>query len=167
MSETPADTRWRLARRHSIVGWWGLLVFLTLGLTLEALHGYKIGFYLDPANRIRRLMWTLAHAHGTLIAIVHLAFAAGLGQFGQWTVMRLRVASFLLIDALLLLPLGFFLGGIGNNEVDPSPGILLVPMGGFALLGAVALIAWSATLEARSAGPSTNGATDRRSGRSP
>ena len=144
MSDELADLRRRLARRHYLIGWWGLLVFLSLGIGLETLHGFKVGFYLDPAHRLRRLLWTLAHAHGTLLALIHVAFAVGLGQFGHWTVRRLRLAAFFLTDALVLLPAGFFLGGIGHGEVDPSPGVLLVPVGALFLLAAVGLIAWSA-----------------------
>jgi hypothetical protein len=144
MSEAPPDQLRRTARRHHLIGWWGLLVFLSLGIVLEALHGFKVGFYLDPANRLRRLLWTLAHAHGTLLSLVHVAFAAGLKQLGRWTERRLKLASFLLTDALLLLPAGFFLGGIGHTEVDPSPGVLLVPVGALVLLSAVGLIALAA-----------------------
>jgi hypothetical protein len=145
MNDTLADLRRRLARRHHLIGWWGLLVFLSLGIGLETLHGFKVGFYLDPAERLRRLLWTLSHAHGTLLALVHIGFAAGLPHFGRWTERRLKLASFLLTDALLLLPAGFFLGGIGHSEADPSPGVLLVPVGALALLVSVGLIAWSAT----------------------
>ena len=144
MSDTLDALRRRLAARHHLFGWCGLLVFLSLGIGLETLHGFKVGFYLDPANRLRRLMWTLAHAHGTLLALVHIVFAAGLMRFGRWSERRLKLASFFLTDALILLPAGFFLGGIGHSEVDPSPGVLLVPLGGVLLLIAVALIAWSA-----------------------
>lgn len=139
------ELRQRIARRHHLVGWWGLLLFLTLGLALETLHGFKVGAYLDPEHRNRRLMWTLAHAHGTLIAVVNIAFAATLLQFGRWTAPRLKLASFFLIDALVLLPLGFFLGGLWHTEVDPWLGVLLVPLGALLLLAAVALIAISAT----------------------
>src|SRR5437588_215493 len=144
MSDELAEARRRTARRHHLIGWWGLLVFLSLGIGLETLHGFKIGFYLDPAHALRRLLWTLAHAHGTALSLVHLAFAAGLMHWGRWTLRRLQLASFFLIDALLLLPLGFFLGGIGHTEVDPSAGVLLVPLGALLLLVAVGLIAWSA-----------------------
>src|SRR5687768_1008856 len=144
MSDVPADLRRRLARRHHLIGWWGLFVFVGLGLRLEALHGFKVGFYLDPPHRLRRLLRTLAHAHGTLVSVVNIAFAAGLPVLGRWSAGRLRLASFFLIGALVLLPAGFFLGGIGHTEVDPSPGVLLVPVGGLLLLAAVGLTAWSA-----------------------
>ena len=51
--------RRRLARRHYVIGWCGLLVFLSLGALLETLHGFKIGFYLDPGHKLRRELWTL------------------------------------------------------------------------------------------------------------
>jgi hypothetical protein len=146
MSEADLDLRRRLARRHHLIGWWALLVFLSLGIVLETLHGLKVGLYLDPPHRMRRLLWTLAHAHGSLLALTNIAFAAGLTQFGRWSEKPLRLASFLLIDALVLLPLGFFLGGAWHTEVDPWVGILLVPVGAGFLLGAVALIAWAASL---------------------
>lgn len=147
MNDALIALRKRLARRHQIVGWWALLLFLSLGIALETLHGFKIGFYLDPSHRMRRLLWTLAHAHGTLLAVVHIGFALGLMQFGVWTERRLKLASFFLIDALVLLPAGFFLGGLGHSEGDPSLGILLVPLGAIFLLIAVAFIAWSATVK--------------------
>jgi hypothetical protein len=144
MNEDVAELRRRLGRRHHRLGWWALLVFLSVGIVLETLHGFKIGFYLDPANRTRRLMWTLGHAHGTLLALVNIAFAAGLAQFGAWNERRLKLGSFFLLDALVLLPAGFLLGGVNPSEVDPSPGVLLVPIGALFLLAAVALIAWAA-----------------------
>jgi hypothetical protein len=145
MSDPLSDLRRRLARRHHLVGWWALLVFLTLGIGLETLHGFKADLYLDPANRVRRLMWTLAHAHGTLLAVVNIAFAAGLTAFGTWSERGLKLASFFLLDALVLLPLGFFLGGVGPSEGDPASGVLLVPIGAVLLLAAVAMVAWAAT----------------------
>src|SRR5262249_39270895 len=133
-----------LARRHYLFGWIGLLLFLSLGGALEALHGFKVGAYLDLAHKVRRETWTLAHAHGTLLSLVQLAFAAGVTTLGHWTVARLKLASFLLLDAAELIPLGFFLGGIGHGEGDPSAGILLVPVGALALFVGVCLVVASA-----------------------
>ena len=144
MNDGVEDLRRQLARRHYRIGWSALLVFLTMGATLEALHGFKVGFYLDPDRQLRRELWTLAHAHGTLLALVHLAFAAGLLHFGHWTEGRLKLVSFFLLDALVLMPLGFFLGGLGHTEGDPSLGVLLVPVGAVLLFTAVALILLSA-----------------------
>ena len=126
-------------RRHLRFGWASLSIFLTLGIVLEALHGFKIGWYLDVSNETRRLMWTLAHAHGTLLSLVHVAFgltSRALGSFRSQ-----RAASSCLIGATILLPGGFFLGGITIYEGDPGPGVLAVPIGALLLLAAVFLTA--------------------------
>jgi hypothetical protein len=143
-NEEETATRQRLARRHHLLGWCGLLLFLSLGVLLESLHGFKAGFYLDLNQKVRREMWTLAHAHGTLLSLMNIVFAAGVTQFGRWTAARLRLVSLFLIDAALLIPLGFFSGGISPGESDPSLGILLVPFGAALLFVAVTSIAWSA-----------------------
>jgi hypothetical protein len=41
--------------------------------------------------------------------------AAGVTTFGCWSAARLKLASFLLLDAAVLIPVGFFLGGIGHT----------------------------------------------------
>ena len=130
-----------------MIGWSALLLFLSMGAFLEFLHGFKFGFYLDPENKLRRDLWRLAHAHGTLLALIQIAFAVGLMQFGRWTASRLKLVSFFLLDATLLIPLGFFLGGLDPSEGDPWLGILLVPLGALLLFVAVALIAVSARQE--------------------
>ena len=61
-------------RKTLIVGWALLALFVPLGLTLEALHALKLPVYLDSV--MRREMWTLAHAHGNLLGILCVAFAA-------------------------------------------------------------------------------------------
>src|SRR5580658_8275482 len=86
----------RVALSHHRIGWSALLLFLSLGVFLEFLHGYKLSFYLDPERKLRRELWTLAHAHGTLLALIQIGFAAGLMQFGNWTVKRLKLVSFFL-----------------------------------------------------------------------
>src|SRR5262249_8212354 len=108
------------------------------------------GLYLDAVHRHRRDLWRLAHAHGTLFALIHIVFAIGLAQLGGWTDRTLRLASFLLIDGLLFVPLGFFLGGLDHTEVDPGPGILLVPIGAICMLIGVILVALAARKAERS-----------------
>jgi hypothetical protein len=125
------------ARRHLSFGWWSLLVFLSLGIALEALHGFKVGFYMDLANATRRHVWTLAHAHGTLLSLVNLAFAATLRIFCDGREGWIGLASACLVGATLLLPGGFFLGGVVIYAGDPGLGVLLVPVGGLLLLVAV------------------------------
>jgi hypothetical protein len=133
------------AHRHVRFGWWSLLVFATAGLALESLHGFKVRAYLDVANETRRLMWTLAHAHGTLLALVHIVFGltvrSGLGPVDR----NLRPISTSLMAASVLLPGGFFLGGIAFFSGDPGLGVLLVPVGAVLLLWAVFSIARAAS----------------------
>ncbi len=128
-------------RLHLRVGWWSLLVFLTLGLVLEALSGFKVGLYLDVSNSTRRLMWTLAHAHGTLLSVLNLVFALSLRLAPDWKESRRATASRSLLGALALMPLGFFLGGARIHGGDPGLGVLLVPPGAFLLFVAVLLTA--------------------------
>jgi hypothetical protein len=127
----------RLIRRHMVIGWSGLLVFLTLGIVLETLHGFKASAYLDTRNTTRRLMWTLAHTHGTLFSLVNIVFALSLARLGMTSDKRLRLVSFAFTGALGLMPLGFFLGGLKTYGGDPGPGILLVPIGAVLLLAGV------------------------------
>ena len=133
-----------LRARHLRAGWWGLLVFASVGFGLEALHGFKAGFYLDVGNETRRLLWTLAHAHGTLLALLNLAFAATLPALPALRGPSLATASRCLLGALVLLPAGFFAGGAVVHGGDPSLGVALVPPGAVLLLVALFLIARAA-----------------------
>jgi hypothetical protein len=128
-------------RLHLRVGWWSLLVFLCGGIALEAMHGFKLGFYLDVGNETRRLLWTLAHAHGTLLSILNLVFALTLRSAPGFRGPSLAMASRCLVGALVLLPLGFALGGAFVHGGDPGLGILLVPPGALLLFVAVLLAA--------------------------
>lgn len=127
---------------HLKFGWWSLLFFLTLGVVLEGLHGFKVGWYLDVDQEVRRLMFTLAHAHGALLALVHIAFAATLhvARPGGWSAV---FASRALVIASVLLPAGFLLGGFGISGGDPGPGVVFVPLGALSLFFAVGLAGWS------------------------
>lgn len=128
-----------LERRHLAVGWLTLLVFLTLGIALEALHAFKLSFYLDADHESRRLGLRLAHAHGVLLGLVHVAFAATLRHAAR-VLPRARLSSRLLSAATVLLPGGFLLGGLFARGGDPGLGILLVPAGALCLFVAVALV---------------------------
>lgn len=132
----------QLAQRHLRIGWWSLLLFLTMGVVLEALHGFKLGYYLDVSNSTRRHMWTLCHAHGTLLSILHIAFAASLSLLGRPRPALIGWASSCLSASTALLPGGFFLGGLYIYGGDPGLGIALVPLGALALAAAVGLTAW-------------------------
>ncbi len=127
-----------LCRRHLRVGYVGLAVFLSLGAVLEALHGFKVGFYLDVDNETRRLMWRLAHAHGTLLSVVHVVYALTVKAVPG---AARPLASGTLTAALLLIAGGFFLGGVSVAGGDPNPGVLLVPAGFVALLVSIVVTA--------------------------
>ena len=127
-------------KRHLRFGWWSLLLFATLGLVLESLQGFKVRAYLDVANETRRLMWTLAHAHGTLLAIVHVIFALT-WRSAPASLPNPRPISTSLTAASVLLPGGFFLGGVAFYSGDPGVGVVLVPIGGVLLLFALFSIA--------------------------
>lgn len=130
-----------LTRRHLRFGWWTILLFLTMGLALETLHGFKVGAYLNVSNETRRLMWTLAHAHGTLLGVLNLAFAGTVRILPNWPAAARRFASNALLAATVLMPAGFFLGGMFIYAGDPGLGIILVPVGGLLLFAAVLLTA--------------------------
>jgi hypothetical protein len=132
------------SRRHLRFGWWSLLVFATLGLVLETLHGFKVRAYLDVSNDTRRLMWTLAHAHGTLLALIHVVFGLTIRSGLDIAAANQRLVSNALMAASVLLPGGFFLGGVVFYSGDPGLGVLLVPVGAMSLLIAVFIIARSA-----------------------
>jgi hypothetical protein len=107
---------------------------------LETLHGFKLGWYLDVGQEMRRLMFTLAHAHGTLLALVNIA--AGLTMRAVKGFELTQGASRSLLWGAVLLPAGFFLGGLVIHGGDPGLGILLAPVGALLLLYGVGRAAW-------------------------
>ena len=129
-------------RRHIVIGWCSLLVFLTLGIVLETLHGLKIRWYLDTSNEIRRTMMTLAHAHGVLLGLVHFGFAYTVQNVSHHRESWVRLASPSLTGASITMPAGFLLGGFFIYSGDPGVGVLLVPIGGAFLFLAVAMTIW-------------------------
>jgi hypothetical protein len=128
-----------LAARHRRWGWTCLALFALVGLLLETAHGFKLAAFVD--HETRRTMWRLAHAHGALLGLIHLAFASqragSSDDAGMIGVSRaLRVAT-------LCLPGGFALGGLWFYEGEPGLGIALVPVGAVALIFACARLAWA------------------------
>ena len=128
---SPPDAR--AVTRALRTGWILLALSLPAGVTLEALHGFKVQGYLR--SEVRREMWRLAHAHGTLLGILLLVFAS-LAEAHVAPERRAAIARDLSLGAVLM-PLGFFLGGLLNSEGDPSLGIVLVPLGALFLLAAL------------------------------
>jgi hypothetical protein len=130
MNETPLAR----SRRHLAFGWYALGVCSLLGIGLELAHAFKAGFYLDVDSETRRLMWRLAHAHGTLLALVNVAFGCSIPRLGPGNTAHVRLASACLLMAAVLMPLGFFLGGLFATAADPSLLVGLVPIGAVLLV---------------------------------
>lgn len=125
--------------RNLRFGWWSLLVFLSLGGVLETLHGFKVGWYVDVGNEMRRLMFTLAHAHGTALALVNIVAALTARNVENFE-LRASVSTCLIWSGILF-PLGFFLGGIVTYGGDPGLGVWLVPVAALLLFYSVLRIA--------------------------
>jgi len=124
------------ARHHwcRTVGAWGLFVWLSGGIVLEGLNGFKLAHYLEDG--MRRDLWTLAHAHGTLLSLACLVLAWA-GPLQSLEERRAHWSDRCFAAGAVLLPVGFLLGGAWHSEADPGIGILLVPAGG--LLAAAGL----------------------------
>ncbi len=149
----PDDGPARTSRRHLAIGWWSLLVFVSLGLVLESLHGFKVAWYVNSGEpETTRLMMRLAHAHGTMLSLIHLGFAWSVTQLPGLVGKARFVASRCLLAAGILVPAGFFLAGLpgfvrtgglrlGVLGGDPGLGIVLVPLGAVLLLVAIGLMA--------------------------
>ncbi|MFN7956092.1 MAG: hypothetical protein U0610_30550 [bacterium] len=120
------------------LGWTMIAVFLVGGVVLEAFHLVKLPLYVDA--RLRRELWTLAHAHGTLLGVINVIFALTASRHMSDDTRRARAAALLRFGTPLV-PLGFFLGGIGSAEGDPSVFIVLVPVGALLAAAAVAMLA--------------------------
>lgn len=123
-----------------VTGLVGLTLWLASGVVLEGLHAWKSPAYLE--DPVRRLMLTLAHAHGTLLSaltlLLTLSVLPALALSRPWS----RRAERLFALGAVLLPLGFLLGGLRHPEGDPGWGIALVPVGAASCLAALAIATW-------------------------
>jgi predicted GNAT family N-acyltransferase len=133
-----------IARRQLRVGLWGLVVFVSFGVVLEAFHGFKFMSYLGVEFEARRLSLRLAHAHGTLLSLLNVVFALLCSSGFAPAPAVGRRAGGLLLAATLLLPGGFLLGGLFVHGGDPGLGVLLVPFGAVSLFFAVLSLALGA-----------------------
>jgi hypothetical protein len=130
------------ASGHARLGWWMLAVFAGAGLVIESMIGLRTPWLLDVGMETRRVMFRLAHAHGALLGLVNVAFAASL-RTGIVALdgPELRWPSRLLVTGSVCVPLGFALGGLWFVEADPGPGVVLVPIGALAVVAALVSIA--------------------------
>ena len=102
--------------------WIGLAFWMTFGLLLEGLIGYRIPDYLSDPQR--RELFRLAHAHGNVLSLILLASALGLA-FGMTEPSRISVWA--LRIGVVVMPLSFLLAGIWHYSNDPGLAIWLVP----------------------------------------
>lgn len=109
--------------------WISLALWIAFGILLEGFNAFRSPAFLDDA--VRREMFRLAHAHGTLLNLVLLAAAIcarlDMIRLGPKTSAGMRAA-------VVLLPAGFFFGGLWHFKDEPGLGILLVPIGAVLLL---------------------------------
>jgi hypothetical protein len=113
--------------------WISIAVWMSFGLLLESLIGYRVPAYLR--DDVRREIFRLAHTHGTLLNLVLLGAALcierGLALPSKMGLMAFRVG-------VVLMPVGFLLGGIWHTEGEPGLGVWLAPLGGvLVIMGAV------------------------------
>src|SRR5262249_24909318 len=118
--------------RHLRFGWWALAVYVSLGIGLEVMHGFKISWYLDVGDEVRRLMFTLGHFHETMLALVNFSACLTMRELEGFTIKP--SVSFALIWAAILLPGGFLLGGFMTYDGDPGNAIWLVPLDALLML---------------------------------
>ena len=124
----------RLVERLLFQGWASIAIWMSFGLLLEGLLGYKIPAFLEDGQR--RELFRLAHTHGTLLSLVLITSALCVRLF---EVRPPAVAVGALRLGALLMPLGFLLGGVWHPEGDPGVGIWLVPPGALMVIfGAIA-----------------------------
>ena len=138
---TPARSNSPQSRCTGITcqAWISLAAWIVFGLLIEGLIGFRSPALLD--DPVRREMFRLAHAHGTLLNLVLIAAAI----CARLEMIRLNpVPSLALRTAVVLLPVGFLLAGIWHYKDDPGVGIFLVPVGAVVLLAAALQIALTA-----------------------
>ncbi|UJR80970.1 hypothetical protein [Sandaracinus amylolyticus] len=142
---TLQERRRRACRR---VGWTALLAWALFGLALEAMHGFKIGAYLDDA--LARELLVLAHAHGVGLSLVVLVFGeAGTPLFDHGDHGAMRALH---IGALIV-PLAFALSSIAHPEGDPNVIVWLVPIGAVLVIYAIARAALASWRQGSSTKP--------------
>jgi len=119
-----------------VQAWFSLALFMTFGLLFEGLIGYRSPAYLnDP---MRRELFRLAHAHGTILSL--LLLIAGF-YLASKQIELPKAAMFSLRIGAFVMPIGFLLGGIWHTETDPNFLIVLSPIGGVMVIFGVIAIA--------------------------
>ncbi|QQS32697.1 MAG: hypothetical protein IPM50_13715 [Acidobacteriota bacterium] len=119
--------------------WISIAVWMTLGLLLEGLLAFRSPAYLQ--DEVRREMFRLAHSHGGVLNLLLLAAAFYIRiyspKFPKAAMLALRLG-------VVLMPVGFLLGGVWHSDSDPGPGVFLAPLGGLMIIFGVVSVAVSA-----------------------
>ena len=119
-------------------GWIGIAFWMSFGLLIEGLIGFRSPVYLqDP---VRRELFRLAHTHGTVLSILLLIVVLYLAK--NFIAPPLAALWSLRIGTVLM-PVGFLLGGIWHYESDPGVLVFLAPVGGLMIIFGVITIAVS------------------------
>lgn len=124
------------AQTHRKYGWTALFFFMLFGTIVEGMLGFKSsGITMDA---LRRELWSLAHFHGAMLAVVNIVYVQW-ADSSQIAENSRKSASRTLLIGSILMPVGFFLGGVAHPEGDPGIGIFLVPLGALLLLYTIGL----------------------------
>ncbi len=121
-----------------VQGWISVAVWMTVGLLLEGLIGFKTPAYLQDDQR--RELFRLAHTHGTLLGLLLVLAAVCCQRFNSALP---APASIALRMGTILIPFGFMLGGLWHFESDPGVGIWLVPPGAVLVIFGVTALAFA------------------------
>lgn len=117
-------------------GWIGVAIWMSFGLLIEGLIGFRSPAYLQDA--VRRELFRLAHTHGTVLSILllvaYLHLTNGSVEPPGPAIWSLRIGT-------IVMPAGFLLGGIWHYESDPGLLIFLAPLGGLLVIFGVIAIA--------------------------
>ncbi len=135
-AEKPQSATANYNDRMIFQGWVSIALWMSVGLLLEGLLGYKIPAYLNDPQR--RELFRLAHTHGTFLGLVLVAAALCAQRYSSNPP---RIARMALRVGSILLPVGFLLAGIWHPEGDPGPAIWIVPPAALMLIFGVIDIA--------------------------
>lgn len=118
--------------------WFGVAFWMTFGLLIEGLIAFRSPAYLqDP---VRRELFRLAHAHGALLSVLLLVAVL---YVERKIAGPPKIGLLLLRIGVVVMPIGFLLGGIWHYESDPGIGIFLAPLGGVLVIFGVIATAFS------------------------
>ncbi|MGA9771387.1 MAG: hypothetical protein WBV94_20305 [Blastocatellia bacterium] len=135
-AENPQPVTTDYGDRMIFQGWLSVAIWMSVGLLLEGLLGYKIPAYLNDPQR--RELFRLAHTHGTFLGLVLVAAALCAERYESQIP---RIARMALKTGSILMPVGFLLAGIWHPEGDPGPAIWIVPPAALMLIfGVIAII---------------------------